>query len=353
MAGTISNNTAFRSEGGLSNNGAATLTDTTINGNTGLGSGTGAGAGPGAGGISQGTTGTLTLNTTRLNSNIAGTTGGGIGMGGTLTMNDSTISGNVATVHGGGISMGGIITVNRSTLSGNTATNGVGGGIAMAGGSMLTVTNSTMSGNTAALNGGGISNFGATVTLANSTLNGNSSTGGLGGGLYTASGTSSLKNTVVANSTAGGNCGGVTLVTSQGHNLSGDASCLFGGAGDLNNMNPNLGPLQNNGGPTFTHALLPGSPAIDAGDNTGCPATDQRAVARPVDGNGDSSAVCDIGAFEFVPAPPPPDPFAGFHAHHACRQQEAGNLRDTGVDGTAPAPGCPSGWQALQILVKH
>jgi hypothetical protein len=64
---------------------------------------------------------------------------------------------------------------------------------------------------------------------------------------------------------------------------------------------PMLGPLANNGGPTWTHALLPGSPAIDAGSGVHCQAFDQRGYDRPVDGNGDGVAGCDIGAFEFDP----------------------------------------------------
>jgi hypothetical protein len=63
-------------------------------------------------------------------------------------------------------------------------------------------------------------------------------------------------------------------------------------------VNPRLAPLANNGGPTFTHALLRGSPAIDAGDDTNAPATDQRGIARPRDGDGNRVAVIDIGAFE-------------------------------------------------------
>ncbi|MGE0825951.1 MAG: choice-of-anchor Q domain-containing protein [Candidatus Binatia bacterium] len=87
-------------------------------------------------------------------------------------------------------------------------------------------------------------------------------------------------------------------ITSLGHNLSSDTSCGLTRPGDLVGVDPLLGPLQDNGGPTLTHALLPGSPAIDAGDDLACPASDQRRAVRPQDGNGDSLAVCDIGAFE-------------------------------------------------------
>jgi hypothetical protein len=83
-------------------------------------------------------------------------------------------------------------------------------------------------------------------------------------------------------------------ITSSGHNLSSDSSCSFTAAGDLQNTNPLLGPLAANGGPTPTHALLPGSPAFGAGTNIGCPATDQRGNTRP------QGVLCDIGAFERV-----------------------------------------------------
>jgi hypothetical protein len=94
-----------------------------------------------------------------------------------------------------------------------------------------------------------------------------------------------------------GNCN-FTNVSSLGHNLADDDSCGFTAPGDLVVANAMLGPLQDNGGPTETHDLLPGSPAIDAG-SMDCPppATDQRGVARP------QGAGCDIGAVEFVPEP--------------------------------------------------
>src|SRR5215216_5140616 len=90
-----------------------------------------------------------------------------------------------------------------------------------------------------------------------------------------------------------------------GHNLQyPDANCPGIPVGS-----PQLGPLQDNGGPTWTMALLPGSAAIDAGDNAVCAQApgnlDQRSIGRPIDGNGDSNAICDIGAFE-APAYGPP-----------------------------------------------
>jgi CSLREA domain-containing protein len=196
--------------------------------------------------------------------------GGGISNGGTLTIDSSTVSGNSAGAFGpgGGIFNGGTMTVNNSTVSGNGA--GDGGGILNFG--TATLTSSTVSGNTAPSTGGGISNFtGASATL---------------------------KNTIVANSPSGGDCSGI--ITSDGHNLDSDGTCGLTGTGDLSNTNPLLGPLADNGGPTQTHALLGGSPAIDAG-SPDCPppATDQRGVARP------QGAACDMGAYEHEPTPTP------------------------------------------------
>ena len=149
----------------------------------------------------------------------------------------------------------------------------------------MDLTNSTVSGNTAGF-GGGIYNFYGAVSLTNSTVSGNSAD--FGGGIYNSYGTVTLNNTIVANST-GGDVVSFGGPLTGSHNLVEDGS---DGLGDTITGDPLLGPLASNGGPTPTHALLPGSPAIDAGDGTGAPATDQRGIARPQLGG------TDIGAFE-------------------------------------------------------
>jgi hypothetical protein len=228
--------------------------------------------------------------------------GGGIFNAGTLTVFSSTFSGNSTPDRnqggglGGGIYNAGTLTLIASTLSGNSATHG--GGIANDGGT-ATIVSSTLSGNSADFGGGIIVN--GTLTIASSTLSGNSASAGGGIANDTAA---TLQDTIVADSPQGGNCFG-NAVTSRGHSLSSDGTCALSGPGDLNNVDPKLGPLQFNGGPTPTQALLAGSPAIDAGDPSGCKSTngalllrDQRGLPRTVDGNGDGTAVCDIGAFE-------------------------------------------------------
>jgi hypothetical protein len=118
-----------------------------------------------------------------------------------------------------------------------------------------------------------------------------------------------VRNTIIAlNHATGGLAASYDVLggfTSQGHNLVGDGtgSTGFGATGDLvgtsqKPIDPLLGPLQDNGGPTQTMALRAGSPAIDHGDDSGAPTTDQRGIARPRDGDGDGSLTVDIGAFE-------------------------------------------------------
>jgi hypothetical protein len=261
-----------------------------------------------------------------------GNFGGGIrNNGGTLTIANSTLSGNSASGGnqnaGGGIFNEGALTLTDSTLSGNSISGGEvpkqGGGIFNAG--TVTITNSTLSGNSVSGDGdfcfgGGILNIG-TLTITTSTLSGNSVSGdnttlSEGGGIYMQGGTANIRSTIIAQNTAttsGPDFQGT--LTSQGHNLIGDTnSATIAGdtTGDILSQNPLLGPLQNNGGPTRTMALLAGSPALDAGDscvldNSCSPAlaaaitADQRGAGfnRSVDGpDADTTATVDIGAFE-------------------------------------------------------
>jgi hypothetical protein len=227
--------------------------------------------------------------------------GGAIYNRGTLTINDSKLSENGGfNGEGGAIYNEGRLTINNSILSyngGSLIQVLYGGGIYNAGN--LTINNSTLSGNSVddaeylTANGGAIANYG-TLSINNSTLTDNNTL--YGGGIYNA-GTLNLRNTVLAGNTAylGRDLDG-SLATS-GYNLIGSTE---GGSGydetDLLNVNPMLGPLRDNGGPTFTHALLPGSPAIDAGDPnfSGLPDFDQRGDGFPRIVNG----IVDIGAFE-------------------------------------------------------
>jgi CSLREA domain-containing protein len=241
-------------------------------------------------------TGTLTVTNSTISGNSANGSssnlGGGIYNSGTLTVRNSTFSGNTTPGLGGGISSTGTLTITRSTFSGNSALHG--GGYSLTSTSTIAkVSNSTFSGNSADSAGGGIYDANQNISnVTNSTFSGNSAVSS-GGGIYKAigTGTITLKNTIVANSTAGENCAGI--FTNGGNNLDSGASCGWGSNnGSLSNTNPKLGPLANNGGRTKTRALLPGSPAIDAGADAGCPATDQRGRPRP------QGAHCDIGAYE-------------------------------------------------------
>jgi hypothetical protein len=281
---TISNCTVSRNSGGggIFNGNPSTLiiNNSTVSGNTQRG-------GHG-GGIANGSTGILTINQSTITGNsVNGPFGAGFGGGienyGTATVSNSTLSGNHATARGGGIRNQGNLMINNSTISGNIANIcsttlclGSGGGIRNDGGTLM-INNSTINGNTA-----------ATIT-ANNAAQG-------GGGIY---GSAKIQNSIVANNHSG-NCSGT--LTSEGYNLSSDGTCNFNRPGDLNNHDPVLGPLQNNGGPTQTIALLPGSPAIDGGNPSGCTdgqghllKTDQRGMPRP---DKEDIVGCDMGAYE-------------------------------------------------------
>lgn len=245
--------------------------------------------------------GNVTVMNSTLSGNRAHSSGGGISnRSGSVTVINSTLSDNLAGASGGGIH-GNSLTIINSTFSGNTA-GFIGGGINS---NALTIINSTLSGNTARF-GGGITTSG-TVNITNSTISGNtadSNSDSSGGGIYNAGGAVNAKNTIIAgNSASNQGPDFFGSVNSLGYNLIGNAadSSGFGATGDLLNQNPLLGPLANNGGPTQTHALLNGSPAINAGgnalavDGNNQPLTnDQRGAGFPRINN----STVDIGAFE-------------------------------------------------------
>jgi hypothetical protein len=247
--------------------------------------------------------GALTLNNISLRGGNPGlgNSGGGLLVEGTATVANSTISGNSAGSGGGVyVASGATLTLVGSTISGNTGTTA--GGIYNAGGT-VTVTNSTISNNTGTSAVGGLYNSAGSATLNNATVAKNSG-GTIGGGIRRFGGTVTLSNTILADnsSTSDRDCSGT--LSSAGANLVETVSsgCTLVGdlTGNITGLDPSLGALKNNGGPTQTRALLAGSVAIDAGNNATCAAVDQRGRARPFDGDGNGTPTCDIGAYEFV-----------------------------------------------------
>lgn len=230
--------------------------------------------------------------------------GGAIRNEGTLTVTGSTLSGNSAVNGGGGIANYGALTVTGSTLTGNTVEGGGGGAITSWG--TMTVTNSTIAGNAADVGGGGIL-ASSDLTVTNSTIAGNFGGGSIGGGIgISGTPTVVLRNALVAGNSAayGNDLYGPVDVASSFNNLIGvqdsggnvDGALVDGVNGNqVGVTEPGLGPPADNGGPTQTMTLLPGSPAIDAASATYAPETDQRGVAR--------DRAPDIGAFEAGPQP--------------------------------------------------
>jgi hypothetical protein len=268
--------------GGIWNNGMLDITNSRITSNEAVD----------GSGISNDVDGTLTITNSTFATNKADEYGGGIYNSGTLAVTNSRISLNKA-LWGGGIFNDLTLDITDSTFSSNGAD--FGGGIYNHENSTLTITNSTFFNNTANFYGGGISNWQGTVTINNSTFSTNSADHG---GNIDNSGTLEITNSILADSPSGGNCEGT--ITDGGHNIDDGDTCSFGPDSWIN-TDPLLAPLEDNGGPTRTHALLEGSPAIDNADPLYCPAADQRGFPRPFDGDGDGEAICDVGAFEFQP----------------------------------------------------
>jgi hypothetical protein len=221
----------------------------------------------------------VTLWDCSLSGNTAGQMGGAIYVGGgSLTLVRCTISGNTAGSYGGGVEFvgsGGLL-ISNSTFSGNAAANGYGGGLGLAlAGGTAEVTNSTFTLNNAKFGGGIGVESGPVVIVSESTILAGNSAATNGPDVYTLG-------TLGATTTLLGSAAGITTLVN-------DAVTLL-----LLGQPANLGPLADNGGPTFTHALLATSPAIGQGSNPDGLATDQRGRPRVV-GN------IDIGAFEAQP----------------------------------------------------
>lgn len=281
---TVSGNSADRG-GGISSVGTLTLTDSAVSANTATEAG---------GGLRNEAGGTLVVNRTTVSSNAAGTWTGGIRNYGFAQVIDTTVSNNTAVNGGAGITNrpGGNMTIAGVTVWGNT-TPGRTSGIGNAG--IMTVTNTTVSANETGEARGAIGNLAAgSMNLVSSTVSGNI---GLSGpsALYN-EGLMTLRNNIID-----GDCEVLAPWESFGGNIESPGNtCDLWHPEDQFFVTPeqlNLGPLQDNGGPTWTHALLPGSVAIDFAedcvDAEGSPLlTDQRGGPRP------QGPACDSGAFE-------------------------------------------------------
>ncbi|NJN98417.1 MAG: CSLREA domain-containing protein, partial [Anaerolineales bacterium] len=231
------------------------------------------------------TAGTLTITNSRIDNN----TGGGLLTQTPTTIANSVIYNNISDSNGGGIYH------NLSTL---------------------TLINSTISGNSAEVYGGGLINSGEmrlyNVTIANNTADSDGSGDGDGGGVYLNSGSLTAQNSIIADNidnsgtgTLRPDCSGI--LTSAGYNLIEiTTGCTITGDTTGNRLNqlPFLGPLQNNGGSTQTHALLVGSPAVNAGNPAGC--LDQNSALLTTDQRGFvRNGTCDMGAYEYNSAGTP------------------------------------------------
>lgn len=336
-ASTVELNSASQG-GGLYNNATMTVTGGMIVGNTTTARG---------GGIEHNSLGLLNLSGAAVDGNIAGSDGGGLyaAGAGTVSIAQSSVSLNIAGEGGGGLYMdhGSSLSLTLSDVNDNTASSSSGGGLYL-GSADVTIKQSTVDGNSSGLGGGimvnGVTEDVAVVRIDESTISDNTANA-QGGGLFIANVAGLITSQQITNSTISGNqasfgAGGIGLtqgdldlwhvtiadhqgdgygafpgqeatlrssiiagntqdcagppITFLGQNIDGDGSCALGLGTDHPGVNPLLGPLQNNGGPTATHNLLPGSPAIHAAGEPGAPPTDQRGLPRV--------GLADIGAVE-------------------------------------------------------
>jgi hypothetical protein len=264
--------------------GIATITDCVISENS---------ASMGGGIFNSDFTSLQVLDTT-ISGNTSVASGGGVEIAGTATFTRVTVSGNRASRTGGGFDhKSGTLTIEDSAISNNQAP--YGGAINQTSGvprATMNIVNSTLAGNTAGGTGGAINLYGGGVaSITDSTIADN--VGGYGGGGISCYGTLNIETTIFANN-AGGSLAvfDAGAVVSSGHNLFSDTPAVTLNSTDLVNTDPLLGPLADNGGPTRTMALLPGSPAIDSGTEITGITTDQRGITRP------QGSAPDIGAFE-------------------------------------------------------
>jgi len=212
------------------------------------------------------------------NDALAAVDGGLAGSGGTVNLLDTTISGSSAASAGAMYFGSGVLNLKNVTMSGNSAS-GFSGGLFLAGAGTYSINNSTIAANV-------YPGAGSNINLSSSAV-------------------VTVGNSIIAAGVGGANCffGSGTSLISAGYNLDDGTSCGLAGTGDQSSATANLGPLADNGGPTWTHALLSGSAAVDAGDPgvpSSCEEKDQRGAPRPADGDGDLTPVCDVGAFEVV-----------------------------------------------------
>lgn len=316
--------------GAIYNNGSTTIVNSTLSNNT-------AGASF-AGGVFNDENGTLILNGSSLTENLGGLAAGGILNRGTASVRNTIFNSNRGTYGGGILNYGALVVESSTFLENSTLMSGSAGALhneasghevvisdstfvnnsspdsfggAITNYSPLTLDGNLFYGNSANTYGGAIYNYSnGTIHVSSNTFSEN--TAASGGGIYSL-GAAYITNSTLSENNAGGlvnagtgtmealntllafnssyNCAGT--ITSAGYNMEDWETCGFTSTGDLKVSDPRIGPLTDNGGSTLTYALLPESPAINAGTNQGCPSTDQRGVLRPLFGT------CDIGAYEF------------------------------------------------------